>query len=118
VSSSLRPLRIAAAVELVSLLVLLINLATVHWRAVASLVGPTHGCAYLLVIILTARRPETTTATRATAVLPGIGGLLALRRLASPHAARAAQKQAGRGGPNGGDQPGHDHERPQPSRAS
>jgi len=43
-------LRVAARVELVSLLVLLANLATVHARAVATLIGPLHGCAYLLVI--------------------------------------------------------------------
>ncbi|MGW1102403.1 hypothetical protein [Streptomyces sp. NPDC002540] len=39
------PLRIAAVVELVSLTVLLINLATLHYPAVASLTGPIHGCA-------------------------------------------------------------------------
>jgi hypothetical protein len=82
VNSSWRPLRIAAAVELASLIVLLVNLATVHWPAVASLLGPTHGCAYLFVIILTAGRREATTRMRATAVIPGIGGLLVLRRLA------------------------------------
>ncbi|TVT23769.1 DUF3817 domain-containing protein [Amycolatopsis rhizosphaerae] len=81
-NSSLRLLRIAAAVELATLLVLLINLATVHWPAVASLTGPTHGCAYLFIIVFTVRRPDTTPRTRALAVLPGIGGLLVLRRLA------------------------------------
>ena len=82
VSSSWGPLRIAVAVELVSLIVLLINLATVHWPAVSSLVGPTHGCAYLFVIILTARRPDAAPGVRATAVIPSLGGLLVLRRLA------------------------------------
>lgn len=74
-------MRIAAGVELVSLVVLLTNLATVHLPAVAAAVGPTHGCAYLLVVILAFSRSRDFR-TRATAVVPGIGGLLVLRRLA------------------------------------
>jgi hypothetical protein len=77
----LRPLRAAATVELASLVLLLANLATVHWPAVASLLGPTHGCAYLLVIILTFRHTSSPRA-RATAWIPGIGGVLVLRQLA------------------------------------
>ena len=73
-------LKIAAAVELASLIILLVNLATVHWPAVSSLLGPTHGCAYLFVIVLTFRQ-TTTTATRATSLIPGVGGLLVLRQL-------------------------------------
>jgi hypothetical protein len=69
-------------VELASLLVLVTNLVTVHWRAVSSLIGPTHGCAYLFVVVLTVRL-SATTRTRATAVVPGIGGLLVLRRLSA-----------------------------------
>lgn len=74
-------LRIAARVELATLVVLLANLATVHWPGVSSAIGPTHGCAYLLVVILTFRQSQAVR-TRATAVVPGIGGLLVLRRLA------------------------------------
>ena len=77
----MRALRIAAGTELVTLVVLLTNLATAHWPAVSSSVGSTHGCAYLFVIILTASQSRATR-TRATAVIPGIGGLLVLRRLA------------------------------------
>ncbi|MET9879568.1 hypothetical protein ABZZ36_33860 [Actinacidiphila glaucinigra] len=43
--------------------------------------GPTHGCAYLFVVIATWRRLSATTTTKAVAVIPGVGGLLALRRL-------------------------------------
>ncbi|TDP92788.1 DUF3817 domain-containing protein [Labedaea rhizosphaerae] len=75
-------MRIAAGVELVSLVVLLANLATVHWPAVAAAVGPTHGCAYLLVVILTFARTRDVR-TRAMSVVPGVGGLLALRQLAT-----------------------------------
>nr|PPQ57232.1 DUF3817 domain-containing protein [Streptomyces sp. QL37] len=76
-----RPLRIAAHAELVSLAVLLANVATAHLRPVSSLMGPAHGCAYLFVVIATWRLGRATTAVRAVAVVPGIGGLLALRLL-------------------------------------
>jgi hypothetical protein len=80
--SSWPALRIAAGIELVSLVVLLLNLATAHWPAVSSLVGPTHGCAYLFVVIATIRQPLATAKIRATALVPGIGGLLVVRHLA------------------------------------
>ncbi|AJE44267.1 hypothetical protein [Streptomyces nodosus] len=75
----LRPLRVAAHLELVSLIIMLANLATVHLKSVSSLMGPAHGCAYLFVIGLTWRLGRATTAVKATALVPGIGGLLALR---------------------------------------
>lgn len=78
---NLRPLRVAAHVELVSLTVMLANLATVHLKPVSSLTGPAHGCAYLFVVLATWRLAPASTTTRAVALVPGIGGLLALRRL-------------------------------------
>jgi hypothetical protein len=69
-------------VELVSLVVLLVNLATVHWSAVAAAVGPTHGCAYLVVVILAFARTRDRR-TRVLALIPGIGGLLVLRQKVS-----------------------------------
>ncbi|GLY68070.1 DUF3817 domain-containing protein [Amycolatopsis taiwanensis] len=77
-------LRIAAGVELATLVVLLTNLATVHWPPLSSAIGPTHGCAYLFVIVLTIRQSRATR-TRAMALVPGIGGLLVLRQLAHMH---------------------------------
>ncbi|NGO76276.1 DUF3817 domain-containing protein [Streptomyces sp. YC504] len=77
---NLRPLRLAANAELVSLILLLANLATVHLKPVSSLMGPAHGCAYLVVIAATWRIEGAGATTKATAVLPGIGGLLALRQ--------------------------------------
>ena len=74
-------LRVAAGIELATLVVLLTNLATVHWPAVSSAVGPTHGCAYLFVVALTVGRSRVTR-TRLTALVPGVGGLLVLRQLA------------------------------------
>ncbi|GAA2891211.1 hypothetical protein Acy02nite_74650 [Actinoplanes cyaneus] len=76
-----RPLRIAAAVELLSLLVLVINLATVHVAPVASLCGPVHGCAYLMIVILTAWHPAADRTAKLLAWVPGVGGLLATRRM-------------------------------------
>ncbi|MDP9796731.1 hypothetical protein J2S43_005243 [Catenuloplanes nepalensis] len=80
----LRLLRVAAAVEALSLLVLLTNLATVHIGAVASLMGPVHGCAYLFVIIAAFRLPGLGRAGRLSALVPGIGGLLVLRVFPHP----------------------------------
>ena len=77
----LRPLRIAAHAELISLVIMLANLATAHLKPISSLMGPTHGCAYLFVIGATWRLQQATNTTKATAVIPGIGGLLALRHL-------------------------------------
>ncbi|MEU4098142.1 DUF3817 domain-containing protein [Streptomyces sp. NPDC026673] len=79
----MRALRIASAVELVTLAVLLANLATVHLRPLSSLVGPLHGCAYLWVVIAVHRTGGSTPA-RVRALVPGIGGLLAMRRLPRP----------------------------------
>ena len=75
-----RPLRLAALIELVSLALLLVNLATVHVPAVASLLGPVHGCAYLVVVGATVRDSRDMR-TRLLAAVPGVGGLLAVRRI-------------------------------------
>ena len=74
-----RLLRTAALVELISLALLLLNLATVHWPTLASLFGPVHGCAYLFVIGATIHESRDTP-TRLLAIVPGIGGLLVIRR--------------------------------------
>ncbi|MGQ0717799.1 MAG: DUF3817 domain-containing protein [Pseudonocardiales bacterium] len=79
--ASLRLLRTATGVELVTLILLLANLATVHWPVVSSVIGPTHGCAYLLVIIAAIHAAGATKQVTLIALIPGIGGLLALRRL-------------------------------------
>lgn len=77
----MRLLRIAAVTEAVTLKLLLINLATAHLPAVAAALGPLHGAAYLMVIVATLQCPGAPRAARWWAVLPGIGGLLAVRRL-------------------------------------
>ncbi|SDS47999.1 DUF3817 domain-containing protein [Actinoplanes derwentensis] len=77
-------LRIASWTELLSLATLLLNLATVHLQVITSLGGPVHGCAYLIVVIFTLRHPRASPFTRLLALIPGIGGVLALRRLTAP----------------------------------
>ena len=78
----LRWLRLASWAETVSLVVLLVNLGTAHVEAVASLVGPVHGCAYLATIATASLLPLPRPA-RTLTLVPGIGGLLALRRTAA-----------------------------------
>jgi hypothetical protein len=63
--------------------VLLVNLATVHLPVVSSLGGPTHGCAYLFVVVATLRNPAATRSAKALAWVPGVGGLLVTRQLAA-----------------------------------
>lgn len=78
--------RVAAAVECVSLVVLLVNLATVHLPVITSLGGPTHGLAYLVIVVATLRNPAASRTARMLAFVPGIGGLLVLRAAARPAA--------------------------------
>ncbi|WP_209446384.1 hypothetical protein [Streptomyces sp. MZ04] len=78
----MRTLRIAAAVEAASLVVLLLNVFTVHADPITSLGGPTHGTAYLVAIAMTWAIPAAAgTSARWLALIPGIGAMLALRRL-------------------------------------
>ncbi len=77
----MRLLAVAAVVEAVSLLVLLVNRLTLHLDPVTSLTGPVHGTAYLVVIGATLLLPGASRAARLLALVPGIGGALAMRRL-------------------------------------
>lgn len=78
---TLRPLRIASGAEAASLVLLLANLATVHARPLSALLGPLHGTAYLAVIALTwLLPPPLPPGVRWRALVPGVGGLLVLRR--------------------------------------
>ena len=71
---SLRHLRIAAHVELISLIILLANLATAHLKPISSLIGPAHGCAYLFVVAATWNLKRAATTTKAS-VAPHRPGL-------------------------------------------
>jgi hypothetical protein len=71
-------LPVVAAVEALSLLVLLVNLATVHLPWLASLLGPVHGLAYAAGIALAFSGPYARRA-RWLSVVPGIGAALTVR---------------------------------------
>lgn len=90
-----RSLRIAAHAELISLIVLLANVFTVHLEPISSLLGPTHGCAYLFVVIATWCLRQATAAAKVLALVPGVGGLLALQQLDRSAAACKADPCAG-----------------------
>ncbi|MFF4036844.1 DUF3817 domain-containing protein [Streptomyces sp. NPDC001816] len=60
---------------------MLANLATAHLQPVSSVVGPTHGWAYLFVIVAAWRLRQAPATAKAVALVPGVGGLLALRHL-------------------------------------
>lgn len=78
----MRTLRIAAGAEAASFAVLLGNLLTTHAQAITTLVGPLHGTAYLVVIAVTFLASSAASpGARWRAAIPGVGGLLALRRI-------------------------------------
>ncbi|TVL94131.1 DUF3817 domain-containing protein [Streptomyces sp. SAJ15] len=78
----MRALRIAAAVEAASILILFVNLFTAHVKVITSLGGPVHGSAYLVVIAMTfASTVAGSTGVRWRAFVPGVGGMLVLHQL-------------------------------------
>jgi hypothetical protein len=85
-------LKIAAVVEPVSLLLLLLNLATVHVAGLAELVGPLHGAAYLVVIATTLLSEGATGRAKLAALVPGVGGLLAIRSMPGSRQAGPAEE--------------------------
>ncbi|MET9993496.1 DUF3817 domain-containing protein [Streptomyces mutabilis] len=88
-----RHLRIAAHAELISLIVMLANVFTVHLKPISSLMGPTHGCAYLWVVIAAYRLKDVPASVKVLSLVPGAGGLLALRQLGSGDSARAQAEE-------------------------
>ncbi|WP_184964224.1 hypothetical protein [Nonomuraea endophytica] len=78
----MRLLRMASAVELLSLAVLLTNLFTVHAEVITTFGGPLHGVSYVAVIAAASLAPSGgLRGTMWRAFIPGVGGLLALRSL-------------------------------------
>ncbi|MBW0105134.1 DUF3817 domain-containing protein [Pseudonocardia sp. KRD-291] len=77
----MRLLTLLAAVELGSLTLLLANLATVHVPVVATILGPLHGCAYIATIIGTAMYAGPRSLPTLLAIIPGVGGTLAMATL-------------------------------------
>lgn len=77
--SFLRQLEAAATVETVTVLVLFGNLLTVHDKAVASLAGPIHGMAYLVVIAFAVSHSSATRRVKWLSAVPLVGGWLSVR---------------------------------------
>lgn len=74
----MRALKSAAIAEALTLALLLVNLVTIHVPAISSLLGPLHGTAYLITIA--AALTAIPTRARWLALIPGLGGVLALAR--------------------------------------
>jgi hypothetical protein len=90
VPRNLNLLRLFTLCELVSLAVLLTNMAAGNSPRVAAAAGPVHGAFYLCVVIGVARHPRAGGRTTALALIPAVGGVLALRRLRAGDAVEAA----------------------------
>ena len=86
-------MRIVSALELVSLVLILTNRLTVHSPAITSSGGPVHGLLYVSTILFALLLPFPRSA-KWLAVIPGIGGLLALRRARRVEARDARQGAA------------------------
>ncbi|MGE0219196.1 hypothetical protein [Mycolicibacterium sp.] len=74
----LRTLGYLSILELVSIGALLLNLATVHLRPVAAILGPTHGALYLCVAATALMARGLLPRTRALALVPVLGGAFTL----------------------------------------
>jgi hypothetical protein len=73
-----RGLLAAGIIELVTLAVLFINLASGNNHSIAAAFGPIHGTAYLIGIILGWRSPLARW-RKITTIVPGVGTLIATR---------------------------------------
>ncbi|MER6826362.1 hypothetical protein ABT352_10275 [Streptosporangium sp. NPDC000563] len=81
--NSRRILRIVGTVELVTLVLMLTNIVTVHLPEVSRVLGPVHGLAYTATVITAILVMGGRRRVWGLALVPGIGGLLA-SRAASP----------------------------------
>jgi hypothetical protein len=97
-----RPSRLlrVTPLELASLAVLLANVSVLDLQSVASAIGPLHGCAYLIVIIATAREAGPDRTATALSAVPGIGGMLACGGSPRGTRGRPDRPAAGGRGPN------------------
>lgn len=73
-----RTLAVLSALELVSVVALLVNLATVHNRTLAAVLGPTHGALYLAVAVTALLGRGLSARTRVGALVPVLSGPLTM----------------------------------------
>jgi hypothetical protein len=76
-------MRVVGAVELGTLVLLLLNVATVHLPEFSRLLGPIHGPAYTCTIVSAILLCAGRQRIWLLSLLPGIGGLLVARRMIS-----------------------------------
>ncbi|GAB3618635.1 hypothetical protein GCM10027416_31920 [Okibacterium endophyticum] len=74
----LRALEVFSVLELISIALLLANLATVHIAGVASVLGPVHGAFYLAVAVTALLGRGLLMRTRLLALVPVLGGVFTL----------------------------------------
>jgi hypothetical protein len=77
-SPLLRTLAALSVVELLSVLALVANLATVHNETLAGILGPAHGALYLAVAAIALLGRGLTARTRIGAVIPVLSGPLTM----------------------------------------
>ncbi|MCO1597460.1 hypothetical protein M8C17_20115 [Micromonospora sp. RHAY321] len=77
-----RVLQIVGTAELVTLVLMLMNVVTVHLPDVSRVLGPVHGLAYTATVITAILVMERRHRVWLLALIPGIGGLLAARAAA------------------------------------
>jgi len=74
-----RILHLVGTFELVTLLLLLANLVTVHHRGISAALGPIHGLAYTTTVIVAVLTANGRHRIWLLSLVPGTGGLLAAR---------------------------------------
>jgi hypothetical protein len=72
-----------AALEIATLAVLVLNLATIHDAVIARIIGPIHGVIYLTVALIALLSPGLTWTTRLSGVVPVVGGVPSAWRMRS-----------------------------------
>lgn len=77
--SPLSILKWLGVVEMVTLALMLLNLATVHQPGISSVLGPLHGLAYTCTVITAVLSASGRHTVWGLSLLPGIGGWLAYR---------------------------------------
>ncbi|MGW1680176.1 hypothetical protein [Saccharopolyspora sp. NPDC002376] len=83
-----RIMHIIGSVELTTLVLMLLNLFTVHRPAFTQVLGPAHGLAYTATVIAAVLLMNGRHRVWLRALVPGIGGLLAARAILSAHGFR------------------------------
>lgn len=90
-TNSVLVLKWLGAAELVTLVLMLVNIVTVHSSGISSALGPAHGVAYTGTVIAGILAAESRRRVAGLSLIPGVGGWLAYR---TARAAAAAEKAA------------------------